>query len=101
MNTKNLVLIDPDLEDIIPEYLENIEETLVFFLEAIEKSDFEGLRREGHKLKGHGKAYGFEMISTLGARIESFAKASEMEEIKVQVNNLKDYMANLEIKYNK
>lgn len=97
--SKKEVLIQSDLEDIIPEYLENIQETIDLFKKSLETGDWEDIRREGHKLKGHGKAYGFEEISLLGARIESHAKKQEKEEATLQVQALEEYMGSIEIKY--
>jgi len=93
------VFISSDLQELIPEYLETMQKVLVILNKSLEAMDLETIQREGHKLKGHGKAYGFDEISIIGAKLEESAKNSRKEEIPKLVKTLEDYIANIDIKY--
>ena len=100
MSTERIqVSIDPDLEDLIPGFLENRSKDLDAMKEALSTGDFETLRSIGHSLKGVGGGYGFDRISEIGAEIESLAKLSDLEGITPQVEDLADYLGRLEVVY--
>ena len=48
---KIVVKIDADLEELVPEYLENREEDVKSISELLEKDDFEKVRILGHSMK--------------------------------------------------
>ena len=93
------VAIDPDLEDLIPRFLENRIKDLEKIKEALLSEDLELLRSIGHSLKGVGGGYGFDRMSEIGAEIETCAKSSDLESIKPQVAHLADYLQRLEVVY--
>ena len=98
-NEKIRVAIDPDLEDLIPGFLENRKKDLDKIRAALSSGDMEDLRSIGHSLKGVGGGYGFDRISEIGAAIESSAKASDLGAIKPQVDDLADYLEHVEVVY--
>ncbi len=80
---------------LIPEYLQNRKEDVKKIREALEKKDFNEIEDLGHKMKGSGKCYGFDKISTLGHQIEMSAKERRTKEIKRSIDQMQDYLANL------
>lgn len=99
MTAKNIVHISSELRELIPEYMQNIYDTLDILKKLLVERNWEEIRREGHKMKGHGLAYGFARISEIGIELEKAAKAQLIEEIPKLIQSLEDYVANLEIQY--
>ena len=93
------VSIDPDLEDLIPGFLENRSKDVDKMKQALSTGDPETLRFIGHSLKGVGGGYGFDRISEIGAEIETLAKSNDLEGIEPQVDHLADYLERLEVAY--
>jgi len=96
---KIVVKIDPDLEDLIPDYLENRDKDIKSISESLEKGDFESVRIIGHSMKGSGGGYGFDRISEIGKTIEDSAKEKNLNEIKKGVEQLSHYLQNVEVVY--
>ncbi len=96
-NSKIVVHIDADLEELIPGYLRNRRADVETINRALEKKDYENLRLLGHTLKGGGIGYGFDTISEIGRLIETAAKNENTIEIKKQRNELSSYLEHLEV----
>ena len=82
---------------LIPNFLENREKDIKKINESLEKGDFETIERLGHSMKGSGSIYGFDGITELGKIIEMSAKEKNVEEIKNNIAELKDYLGRVEI----
>ena len=98
-NSKIIVKVDPDLEDLIPIYIETKRKDILNLREALESGDYEKIRLLGHSMKGSGGGYGLDEISRIGRSIEEAVKEKEDDVIKAQVNNLESYIENLEVIY--
>ncbi len=96
---KIVVEIDPDLEGLIPGFLENRVLDVEKLQTAMNENDFENLRSIGHSIKGVGGGYGFDLMSEYGANIETAAKESNSEAVRENVNRLDDYLKCVEVKY--
>ena len=96
---KIVVKVDADLEDLIPDYLENRNKDIKSISESLEKGDFENVRIIGHSMKGSGGGYGFDRISEIGKTIEDSAKEKNLNEIKKGVEQLSHYLQNVEVVY--
>lgn len=82
---------DPDLGEIVELFVEEMPGRIQTLIEQCNSSDWEGLRRTAHQLKGAAGSYGFEEISPVAARLERFVGAEEPEEqIRVAVERLVD-----------
>ena len=99
MNEKIRVSVDPDLEDLIPGFLENRKKDLQSLRLAMTAADLVTLQSIGHSLKGVGGGYGFNGMSEIGADIERNAKSGSIGEIGGQVEKLADYLERVEIVY--
>nr|CRH06259.1 Conserved protein of unknown function. Containing Hpt domain [Candidatus Magnetococcus massalia] len=99
MTTPIPVVIDQDLEDIVPGYLENRQKDIKDLNKALEEGDFQTASVLGHRMKGSGAGYGFDEITEIGKTIELAAKASDSSAIAEGVSRLVDYLERVEISY--
>jgi len=93
------VTVAKDLADLIPSFMNNRRKELETLRAALAQSDFEELRRLGHRMKGAGSSYGFDLVSTIGKAIEDGAKASDAAAIASNLDTYEDYLAKVEIVY--
>ena len=102
MIKNNIVVhILSDLEDLIPNFLENRNKDIANIQKAIQNNDFGEIESIGHILKGVGGSYGFQTISELGADIERDAGIKDVAKIKQHKNILIDYLSRVVIVYKK
>ena len=94
---KIIIQVDPDLQDLIPDFLANRNLDVEKLYTAFDANDIESLCSIGHNLKGLGSGYGFDMISELGAAIETAAKKNNMDEIRQKIKQLDDYLKCVEV----
>ena len=100
MNTPTItVTVAKDLEDLIPTFMANRSKELATLRTALGTGDMEQLRQLGHRMKGVGNSYGFELISTLGKQIEDGAKAKDLPGIGARIEEYTDYLARVKIVY--
>lgn len=95
------VTVDPELEAIIPRYMEIRFEELAQLEQAIADEDGETARMLGHKLKGTGASYGFEKLTELGAAIEISAKDNDLATARDLAVEVRSYIENVEVVYEK
>ena len=93
------VHIDSDLQDLIPEYLENREKDLLVYRQALETDNFDTIAVLGHSMKGSGGGYGFNDLSSIGRAIEKAAKNRDTESVRQSIIDLTDFLKNLEVVY--
>ena len=94
-----IVMIDRDLEELIPGFLENRTRDVQNLKTASEKKDFKTLGSIGHSLKGVGGGYGFTRITEIGAEIEVSAKMNDIEKINGYIAEFAEYLDKIEIRY--
>ena len=96
---KYSVVIDRDLEDLIPGFLHKRQEDINAIVTAADSKDSETIRVIGHTLKGIGGGYGFDRITELGAAIEQAGKQQEPVRARELAQELKQYLEVVEICY--
>ena len=99
MKNKFTVTIDPDLEPLIPGFLENRQKDVQALTEALNSQAYDTVRSIGHSLKGVGGGYGFAEISEIGAGLEAAAKSQDPADIQAKIDSLQEYLANVEVVY--
>ena len=92
-----LVRIDPDIADLIPEYLEHCREDLASARQAVEKGDHAAIEVIGHGLKGSGGGYGFDKLTEIGARLEQAAKSADSKAEADCLREIEQYLDRVEI----
>lgn len=96
---KTKVKIDPDLEELIPQFMENTRKDVSSAALALSQNDLETVRRIGHSMKGYGSGYGFEYISSAGKAIEDAAKNSNASAISHLLGEMIIYLDNIKVIY--
>ncbi len=96
---KIIIQVDADLEDLIPGFLENRNTDIETLRTELENSQYENLRSIGHSIKGVGGGYGFDLMSQIGAEIESAAKENNGDLIREKIEQLDDYLKRVDIEY--
>lgn len=94
---KYLVRIDKDLRDFVPQYLESRREDFPRLFALHAASDLQALAKEGHKLVGAGGGYGFDRVTELGRQLETLALAGDLAGSLAALENLKEYLSQVEI----
>ena len=70
---------DPDLADLIDNFVEGLDRHVQTMRQALNNSDFELLQREAHQMKGAGGSYGYPKLTEVAKAIEDAAKAEDTE----------------------
>lgn len=86
------VLIDPEIADIVPAYLENRRLDIARIRDAIAEQDFALIGHLGHKMKGTGQGYGFLLITDIGISLEIAAEERNMDKVCHSLGLLQDYL---------
>lgn len=92
-----IVEVDPDLCDLIPDFLDRKRADLLTMQRALESSDFTAVAALGHKIKGEGGSFGFDTITEIGAALEMTAKKGDRESACSLVSDLSEYLQKVEI----
>lgn len=93
------VLIDADLQGLIPGFLQNRRHDVRTLEKAITVGDFETIRTLGHRMRGDGGGYGFSMISDIGGTLEKAALEKNTQDIAACVQALTTYLDRIEVVY--
>jgi HPt (histidine-containing phosphotransfer) domain-containing protein len=93
------IRVDPDLQDLIPDYLENRGKDLLVYQQALEEDDFDSIAVLGHSMKGSGGGYGFNDLTSIGRAIEKAAQSRDKESVHQSIINLTDFLNKLEVVY--
>jgi CheY-like chemotaxis protein len=87
-----VVVVDADLEDLIPAFLDRKRDELRQIPPLVGNGEFESVRKIGHKLKGSFNIYGFSGPARLGAEIESAAVDRDVDRIRQLAAKTLDYL---------
>jgi HPt (histidine-containing phosphotransfer) domain-containing protein len=96
---KALVYIDPDLEPIVPGFLENRRKDVDTIGAALMEKDWKTVRLLGHRMKGDGGGYGLEEISRIGDAIEQAAMREDRAAIERQTAALASFLEHVKVVY--
>jgi len=96
---KIIVLVDRDLEGLIPRFMDNRRNDIVTLGMAVARADYETVGSLAHGLKGCGAGYGFHEITEIGVGLEQAAKANDRQEIQTWIDRLAEYLTRVEIVY--
>ena len=87
-----IVHVDPEIRELIPDFLANRRRDITDMLRALESGDSDTLQRMGHSLKGVGGGFGFDEITSLGEVIEIAAKTRHFEDVRMAALRLRTYL---------
>ncbi len=94
---KIVVIVDADLEELIPGFLEHRIKDVQSLRDALAKQDVGNLQSIGHSLKGVGGGYGFDTLSEIGAAIEAAAKQQNLSSIEELIARMADYLQRIDV----
>ena len=77
MQVADCVEVDPNLADLIPEFLKDIRATAAKMSGLAGRGDLEAVRRLAHQVKGSGGGYNFHTVTAMGRAIEASAIAGD------------------------
>jgi HPt (histidine-containing phosphotransfer) domain-containing protein len=95
------VSIDPDLEELVPGFLENRRKDAVALARAVERRDLTTARLLGHRMKGDGGGYGFQQISEIGEALEQAAIDADWKVIVAKTEALRTFLTHVDVVYRK
>lgn len=94
-----MIRIDRDFEELVPALLEDIKKDIVEMGQLLAAQGFEEIAAKAHSIKGAGGGYGFDSITGLAACIEDAAKAKDAVRIRTGLDDLSEYVENVEVVY--
>ncbi|MEN0059668.1 MAG: Hpt domain-containing protein [Bdellovibrio sp.] len=97
--SKTIVEVDADLQDLIPQFLENRKKDIDSFTLLISNKDFTAIAQLAHKVKGAAAGYGFNDLSSLAAQAETAAKNNDLNSLSDLFEKMKVHFSNIEIRY--
>ena len=87
------VEVDPDLIDLIPDFLTRKRADLQTMRISLESGDLATIAAVGHKIKGEGGSFGFDTMSEIGAELEASGKKGDRDSARQLVSDLSEYQA--------
>jgi len=95
---KTVIETDPELAELVPGFLARKREDVAALMTAVEGLDYQALRAIGHRIKGEGTGFGFEVISEIGRELEDAARAQDAGAANRLVRALADYLDSVEVR---
>ncbi len=94
-----VIQVNPRIGDIVDSYLEHRNQDVEALLEALDRGEFDEIKRLAHDLVGTGGSFGFEDMSLIGRSLETAAENKETGEIRLLVEDLAEYLSNVQVVY--
>lgn len=94
---KFIVKVDPEIKEIIPEFLERRRNDVLKLREFLNSREFHNLQMMGHRLKSNSAGYGCFHLGTLGGRLENAALAESIEKAISAVDEIEDFLTNVQL----
>ncbi len=99
MSEEVVVYVDSDLEDLVPDFIENRHEDIEKINECLDSEEIAEIQRLGHSMKGSGGGYGFHEITKLGSELEQAAGRGDKAEIDRLNKKLAQYLKVIKVVY--
>ncbi len=93
------VEVDEDLEDLMAEFLEELDQAMATMARAVETGDYEDLRRLAHGYKGAAGNYGLQPLYDIYLELEHAARAQDSEISLESLDRAKEMLSRMEIRY--
>ncbi len=93
------VEISAELRPLIPRYLENRRTDLSRLRKAVGEGDFATIRSIGHSIKGTGGGFGFPVITTIGAELETSGGDQDRDAARDAVERLAEFLDRADVVY--
>ena len=93
------VQISKEMEELIPEFFDEVTVEVEKMHSALEERDFKTLKRLAHGYKGASASYEMIYLSKLFKGVESAADIADIDAVGAELSNVKDYIEKVEIEY--
>ncbi len=93
------VEVDPDIADLVPQFLENRNKDLLSLEELLASKNTTAISQLAHKIKGSAAGYGFTELSRIAAEMEVSAKKENLPEIQKLYKEAREYLATVVVIY--
>ncbi len=97
--TKLDVVLDEELSEIVPKFLENVRRNPPAIAAALARGDFATIRSLGHNMKGTGGSFGLPQVSEIGAELERAAKRQDADSVRAITAQLVHFLNSVDIRY--
>lgn len=97
--SKTRVEIDADLQDLVPQFVENRKRDITSLEQLIEKGDLVAVAQLAHKIKGAAAGYGFTELSELAAHLEKSIKDGKESNLADIVKRMRIHFLSIDIQY--
>jgi PAS domain S-box-containing protein len=87
---------DRRLAERTPAYLKNCRENVLAMDDALDRADFETVVILGHNMRGSGGAFGFQVITDIGAGLEQAAERADADALRKWVSELSQCLDQIE-----
>lgn len=96
---KIIVHVDSDLAALLPGFLKDWQQEISAMREALEKKNYETIRKISHDMKGIGGSCGLDEITARGNCLTEGAKAMDPDMIRKNLDTLAGYLDRVEFVY--
>ncbi|XPV77028.1 MAG: response regulator [Desulfovibrio sp.] len=86
------VVLNDDFKDIGRHFLSFVSRSIVKITQAMADEDYETVRLLAHRMKGEGKAVGFEPITEIGGKLHDAAENNDIQEMSRVLDDLANYV---------
>ena len=95
---KYVVKVNPLMKDHADQFIKNRRQNIADIRKFLINNDFLEIGKIGHRLKGVGGSYGFDMVSEIGALIEEAVEnRKDRAGIEGLCNKMIEYLDNVEL----
>ena len=94
-----VVEIDTELADLIPQYLSNRWADLVEARRLLRNSDFAGVSRIAHRIRGSAASFGFVQLGDIASAIETAAEVRDVASIERRLSAYDAFLRSVRIEY--
>ena len=79
--------------------MEDMKDEVKRFQSALHDKDFGKIKMLAHRIRGSGGSYGFDEITSIGARMEEGATNSDSDSVQKIISELKSYLERVKVVY--
>jgi PAS domain S-box-containing protein len=91
--------IEADLRDLVPNFLDHKRADLGTLRTAIDHKDYETISQIGHKMKGEGGSFGFDVVTAMGSVLEQAALNQDLTSANHTLDQLAEYLESIDVVY--
>jgi PAS domain S-box-containing protein len=91
------VRADPEIADLIQAFMHAMKNRTDTLAQALHARDYQAIRTLGHQMNGEGGTFGFDAVSTFGAKLEQAALREDDQTVRKTVEELTSYLRRVQV----